>query len=315
MILGARLKPKRFSKFFLSLWQLLRIHERGSKVVVPQAGFGIQRNRLAQNVNRFLVLALKQQSLPKNAMLGRSGRIRGNGGPQFTNRGWIIAFRHVSARQAIVPAIPLRTLLEEIFKLRNGAIELFLVAKGISEVVANAGFLWIQTLRGAILRNRFVKFALIVQDNAQVAVSLPEIGTHKDGMAIGDSRAPQIPLIALRNAHVEVDVSVSRRVGRLAQKRFIEGMESGIVVPVSVECQTQISISLSIRRIDAQGCAGFGKRRIGVFRPVKKVGKLAVSFRRTGRQSRRFHEFIERFVEPVLPPQDGSENKMQQSNI
>ena len=46
MILGARLEAEGYAKFLFSLSQLLSIHERGAEIVVGQAGFGIERQRL-----------------------------------------------------------------------------------------------------------------------------------------------------------------------------------------------------------------------------------------------------------------------------
>ena len=79
VILGAGLEPESFSKFLFSLGQLLRIHQRRSEIMVGQAGFGIERNGLAQHANGFLVFSGKKQGLPQNALFGRTGRIGGDG--------------------------------------------------------------------------------------------------------------------------------------------------------------------------------------------------------------------------------------------
>jgi hypothetical protein len=45
-----------------------------------------------------------------------------------------------------VTALPPRALTIEILEFRDGAIEVFLVAKGISQVIANAGFFGVEAL-------------------------------------------------------------------------------------------------------------------------------------------------------------------------
>src|SRR6266853_3481262 len=84
---------------------------------------------------------------------------------------------------------------------------------------------------------------------------------------------------------------------------------------VGVQREPQIAIPLSVGWIHAESRARLGQRGIGVFCPVERIGKLTVRFREAGRQSGRFHEFIERFLESILSAQDGSQHKMQQSNI
>src|SRR6202162_4260268 len=55
VILGARLEAEGYAKFRFSLSQLLGIHERGAKIVVGQAGFGIERDGLAEDLYGFLI--------------------------------------------------------------------------------------------------------------------------------------------------------------------------------------------------------------------------------------------------------------------
>src|SRR6266478_4596385 len=57
VILGARLKAEGYAKLLFSLGQLLRIHERGSEIVVSQAGFGIERNGRAEDLHGFLIFS------------------------------------------------------------------------------------------------------------------------------------------------------------------------------------------------------------------------------------------------------------------
>ena len=87
-------------------------------------------------------------------------------------------------------AFPLRTLAVEIRKFRDGAIEVFLVAKRISQVVADAGFAGFEALGRAIFCDRLIQLALIVQDDAKIAVRLPEVGTQSEGVAIGNHDRP-----------------------------------------------------------------------------------------------------------------------------
>src|SRR6267143_2346777 len=80
VILGARLEPEGYAKFFFSLSQLLGIHERGAEIVVGQAGFRIERNGRAEDLHGFPVFSRQKQGLPENAVLGRSRGIGGDGG-------------------------------------------------------------------------------------------------------------------------------------------------------------------------------------------------------------------------------------------
>jgi hypothetical protein len=89
----------------------------------------------------------------------------------------------------------------------------------------------------------------------------------------------------------------------------------GIVVAVGVERESEVAVGLGVGGIHAEGGARFGEGVIGIVCPVKQVRKLAVRFGETGHQARRFRKCVERFVEPVLPAQDGSEDKMQQSIV
>src|SRR5208337_1073527 len=150
VILGAGLEPESFAKFLLSLGQLWSIYERGAEIAVHQAGFRVERNCLVQDVYSFLVPSRKQESLPQDAVLRRSRGIGGDSGLQLANGGGVVALRHVGASQAVVTAFPLRILTIEILELRDSAIEVFLVAKRISQVVADAGFLRVEALGHAV---------------------------------------------------------------------------------------------------------------------------------------------------------------------
>ena len=119
----------------------------------------------------------------------------------------------------------------------------------------------------------------------------------------------------MRDSHVEVDVGVRQGAGGFARERFIEGVQGGIVVASRVECESEVAVGLGVGGIHTEGGARFGQGLVGIFGPVKQVRELAVGFRKTGHQARRFREGIERFVEPALPAQNGSEDKLQQCII
>ena len=106
-------------------------------------------NGFAQHLHGFLIFSRKKQGLPQNAVFGRSGGIDGDGSLQLANGRWVVALGHVGAGQAVVTALPLRTLTVEIGEFRDGAVEVFLVAKGISQVVADAGFVRFEALGGS----------------------------------------------------------------------------------------------------------------------------------------------------------------------
>ena len=192
-------------------------------------------------------------------------------------------------------------------------VEVFLVAKRVSQVVADAGFLWIEPLGGTIFLDRLIQLPLIVQHHAQVAVRLPEVGTQTERVPIGDGRSPQISLIAVGDSHVEVNVGVRQRAFRFARERFLEGVQRGIVVAIGVKRKPKIAIGLGVGRIHTERRARFGERVARIIITVKQIGELAVRFGETRHQPRRFRKFIERVVEPLLPPQQGSQDKMQQS--
>ena len=143
----------------------------------------------------------------------------------------------------------------------------------------------------------------------------PEVGAQAEGMAIGDGGAAQVSLIAMRDSHVEVDVGVGEGAGGFARERFVEGVQGGIVVASGIECESEVAVGLGVGGIHAEGGARFGEGLVGIFGPVEQVRKLAVRFGETGHQARRFRECVERFVEPVLPAQNGSEDKLQQRVI
>jgi hypothetical protein len=87
-------------------------------------------------------------------------------------------------------------------------------------------------------------------------------------------------------------------------------MQCGIVVPIGIERESEIAVGLSVCWIDAESGPRFCKGIVGVVRPVKKIGKLVVRLRETRCELRGFGKFIERFVEPLLPAQNGSKNKL-----
>jgi len=92
-------------------------------------------------------------------------------------------------------------------------------------------------------------------------------------------------------------------------------VQGGIVVASGVECESEVAVGLGVGGIHAEGGARFGKGLSGIVGPVKQVRKLAVRFGETRHQARRFRECVERFVEPALLAQNGSEDKLQQRII
>ncbi len=119
----------------------------------------------------------------------------------------------------------------------------------------------------------------------------------------------------MRDPHVKVDVRVREGALGFARERLIKNMQSGIVMAIGVERESEVTVGLGIGGIHTEGGAGLGQCAVGIVCPVKKVRKLTVSFGETGHQARRFREFIERIVEPLLPAKNGSKYKMQQSMI
>src|SRR5271167_700300 len=109
--------------------------------MMAEARLRIERHRFAQHIQRFLILPRKKQSLTQNAVFRGSRGIFGNSGIEFPNRRRIIALRHVSTSQAVVTALPLRTLTVKILKLPDGPIKIFLIAKSVSQIIADAGFI------------------------------------------------------------------------------------------------------------------------------------------------------------------------------
>src|ERR1019366_10815329 len=114
---------------------------------------------------------------------------------------------------------------------------------------------------------------------------------------------------------VEVDVRVRQRAGGFAREGFVEGVQGGVVSAIGIERESEVAVGFGVGGIYAEGGARFGEGVIGIVCPVKQIRKLAVRFGETGHQARRFRKCVERFVEPVLPAQDGSEYKMQQSIV
>ena len=161
-------------------------------------------------------------------------------------------------------AFPVRILAIEILEFGDGAIEIFFVAERISEVIADAGFVRLEALGGAIFRDGLIQLALIVQNDAKIAVRLPEIGAQAEGMAIGDGGAAQVALIAMRDSNVEVDIGVGGGIGRFARERFVEGVEGGIVVAVGVGRESEVAIGLGVCGIDAQRGTRFGESVFGI---------------------------------------------------
>src|SRR6267378_7166778 len=110
-----------------------------------------------------------------------------------------------------------------------------------------------------------------MQNDAKIAVRLPEVGAQAEGVAIGDGGAAQVSLIAMRDTHVEVNVGVRGGAGGLARERFVEGVQGGIVVASGVECESEVAISLGVGGVHAESGARFGKGLSGIVGPVKQV--------------------------------------------
>src|SRR5208282_12323 len=168
-------------------------------------------------------------------MFGGSSGIFGDGRAQFSNGGRIVALGHVGAGQAVMTTFPVGVAFVEVLKFVEGAIEIFFVAENVSQVAANAGLIGLETLRGSIFRYCLIELALVVQDDAQIAVGLPEIGAQGEGVAIGDSGAAQVSLVALGDPHIEVDIGVGGGVGGFTGECFPEGVERSIVITVGIK--------------------------------------------------------------------------------
>ena len=133
-----------------------------------------------------------------------------------------------------------------------------LVAEGISQVVADAGFVRFEALGGAIFGDGILQFALIVKDDTQIAVGLPEIGTQAERVAISDGGAPQVSLIAVGDPDIEVHVGIRRGTFRFANERFFKGMQGGIVTAIGIEREAEITIGFGVGGIHAEGGARLG---------------------------------------------------------
>src|ERR1035438_10862712 len=81
---------------------------------------------------------------------------------------------------------------------------------------------------------------------------------------------------------------------------------------IGVKRKSEGAVGLGISGIHTKGGARFGESVLGIIGAIKQVRKLAVGFGETRHQPRRFREFVERLVDPVLPAQDGSKDEMQQ---
>jgi len=62
MILGARLELEGLAKFLLRLRHLSHVHQRHAEIVVAEAGLWIERHRLAQNFEGFLILPARSRA-------------------------------------------------------------------------------------------------------------------------------------------------------------------------------------------------------------------------------------------------------------
>jgi len=130
-----------------------------------------------------------------------------------------------------VSTFPFRVLAGQFQKFRDRAVELVLVAVGVAQIVADARFLRVEALGGAILRNRVFQPPLIMQDYAQVAVRFPKVRLQAEGAAVSDGSTAQIALSAQRDSHVVINVSV----GGLTNQRLLKSIESRIVASGGVQ--------------------------------------------------------------------------------
>jgi hypothetical protein len=209
------------------------------------------------------------------------------------------------------PPSPLRVLAIEILKLGNRAVEVFLIAKRVTQIVTDAGLVGVQALGRAIFRDGLVQLALIVQDDAKIAVRFPEVGAQAESVAIGDGGAAEVSLLTLGNSNIEVDVGVRGRAGGFARERLVESVQRSIVVATGVERESERTVGLGVGRIHAERRARFGKSVLGIVVPIEKVRNLTVGFGGPRHLTRRFGEFIKRIVEAFLAAQERSKDVMQ----
>src|SRR6202034_2007631 len=111
--------------------------------------------------------------------------------------------------------------------------------------------------------------------------------------------------------NVEVDIRVRGRTGGFTGERFLESVQSRRVVAIGIQREPERPVAFGIGGIHAEGSTRFGEGILGIVRSIKQVRKLAVRFGEVRHQLGGNCKLVERLVEPVLAPQNGSKYEMQ----
>src|ERR1700680_1466560 len=164
--------------------------------MMGDVGIGIQGNGEAKLPEGFFSLAIEQERLAQEPMLRGIGWLLADSQLQLADSAAVVLLRHVGASQAAMALFPVRMLAVKFAQFGDGRVEIAVVAVGISEIVADGSFVWGDVFGFAILRDGLIEFAVLVQDQAKIAVSFPEGRPKVNGITIRTSRGNE-PSISL----------------------------------------------------------------------------------------------------------------------
>ena len=105
--------------------------------------------------------------------------------------------------------LPCRSHAIQLAEFGNGCVVIAFIAVCTSQVIANGGLVWRQTLGFAKFCNGIVELALIVEERRQVAMWLPQLRIDLECMAVCRDCPVHIPLGLQGYAQLEIGVGVA----------------------------------------------------------------------------------------------------------
>src|ERR1700719_3949956 len=156
--------------------------------MMGHVGIGIQGNGEAKLPEGFFSLSIEQERLAQEPMLRGIGWLLVDSQLQLADGAGVVFLRHVGASEAAMALFPVRVLAVKFAQFGDGRVEIAMVAVRIPEIVADGSFVWGDVFGFTILRNGLIEFAVLVQDQAKIAVSFPEGRPKLNGITIGGRR-------------------------------------------------------------------------------------------------------------------------------
>src|SRR5260370_4354677 len=191
-------------------------------------GIGIQGNGQAKLSEGVFSLSIEQERLAQEPMLHGIGWLLVDSQFEFADSAAVVFLRHVGATEAAMPLFPIRVLPVKFAQFGDGRVEIAVVAVRISEIVADRSFVWGDVFGFAILCDGLLEFAVLMQDQAKIAVGLPERTPTAHGITLGGLRGNEPSISMQGNAHVVVRVGI---VG-IASQRLGKGMSGCSILAV-----------------------------------------------------------------------------------